>query len=102
MQHILANEPLDFITFIGRKKELMITLYTSLWYNLSKESKNLGWVRQTGHRMGHACTGKLRLMASRIMTEMIHHHKISCSKMDGKNKEHVTSHWSAIYIILRG
>ena len=42
MQHILANEPLDFIAFIGRKKELMITLYTSLWYNLSKESKNLG------------------------------------------------------------
>ena len=44
MQHILANEPLDFITFIGRKKELMITLYTSLWYNLSKESKNLGYM----------------------------------------------------------
>ena len=44
MQHILANEPLDFITPIGRKKELMITLYTSLWYNLSKESKNLGYI----------------------------------------------------------
>ena len=43
--YILANEPLDFITFIGRKKELMITLYTSLWYNLSKESKNLGFDR---------------------------------------------------------
>ena len=42
MQHILANESLDFIIFKGRKEGLMITLYTILWYNLSKEIKNFG------------------------------------------------------------